>query len=174
MKRRLVRRWAIWGLLPYLAGFAPSAMASTHIPKGTNVPLVFDQALSSKTAKEGDKVNFRVAQDVTVDGKTVIKQGTHVTGIVTSVDKRQRYGVNAKLRIALNPINLGGTTIPLEPKSKGKYTGSRTDQAAIATGGGALLLGPVGLIGGYFVVGKPVNVKVGDPLITEVARDTTF
>src|SRR5438874_9847631 len=107
MRRRLLRRLAILGLIPYLTGLAPMALASQVIQKGTDVPLVFDQALSSKTAKEGDKVNLHVSQDVTIGGATVIKQGTPVTGIVSKVDKRQRYGINAKMRIALDPISVG-------------------------------------------------------------------
>ena len=86
MRRRLLRRLAILGLIPYLTGLAPMALASQSIAKGTDVPLVFDQALSSKTAKEGDKVSLHVSQDVAVDGKTVIKQGTPVTGMVTKVE----------------------------------------------------------------------------------------
>ena len=44
--------------------------------------------------------------------------------------------------------------------------------AAGASAGGALVLGPVGLVGGYFIVGKSVNVKVGDHLVSQVSSDT--
>src|SRR5690349_17429673 len=106
-----------------LALIGSAALADTiTIPKGTDVPLAFDQAVSSKTAKEGDKVYFHVTQDVKVDGKTMIREGTKATGIISKVDKRGQFGVSAKIRIALNPVAaVGGQMVALEPKAKGKY-----------------------------------------------------
>ena len=149
-----------------------ASAADITVTKDTDVPLVFDQPVSSKTAKAGDRIAMHVASDVVVNGKTVIPMGTKVTGIVSKVEKRKHFGVNAKLRLAFDPIRVHGARIDIEPKDKGKYTGTRTDQAGAAAGGGALLLGPLGLAGGYFVVGKQVNIKVGDTLVTDVVHDT--
>ena len=43
-----------------------------------------------------------------------------------------------------------------------------------AESGGAVVFGPVGLIGGYFVHGKAVNIKVGDTLVTAVPKDVVL
>jgi hypothetical protein len=154
-----------------LLGFALKAVT---VPKGAEIPLVFDQALNSKTAKAGDMVYMHVADNVNVNGQTVVRKGEKVKCVVSSVEKRKHFGVNAKLRLAFNPVlSAWGQTIDIEPKDKGKYSGSRTDKAAMAAGGGALILGPVGLAGGYFVVGKQVEIKVGDRIISEVSHDTT-
>jgi hypothetical protein len=153
--------------------FAPASADTWNLPKGTDVPLVFDQALSSKTAKAGDSVALHVADDVSINGKTVVRRGEKVTGTVSSVEKRKHFGVNAKLKLAFNAVRSAwGQTIPIEPRESGKYTGSRTDKAGMAAGGGGLLLGPVGLAGGYFVVGKQVQIKIGDRIMSEVAHDT--
>jgi hypothetical protein len=152
------------------------ALADTiTVPKDTDVTLAFDQALSSKTAKEGDTVKLHVADDVIVGDKTIIKSGTPVTGVVSKVEKRKHFGVNAKMRITLNPVKTtSGAMLALEPREKGKMAGSKTGQAAGASAGGALLLGPVGLVGGYFVVGKPVNIKQGDTIVSTVSHDTAI
>jgi hypothetical protein len=152
------------------------AMAdSITVPKETDVTLIFDESLSSKTAKEGQTVKMHVADDVTVDGKTVLKAGTPVTGTITKVSKRKRFGVNARMRFAINPVKSAmGTMIPLEPREKGKAAGSKTGEAAGASAGGAILLGPVGLVGGYFVVGKSVTIRPGDKLVSMVSQDTTI
>lgn len=148
------------------------AGADVTVPKGQKVSLVFSQAVSSKTVKAGDKVQLKVKDDVFVDSTTVLRRGTSVTGIVGNVEKRKRYGVNAQLRIALNPVrSVYGTMIPLEPRQRGNVVGSKTGQAAAITTGGAILLGPIGLIGGYFVAGKEVNIKAGAALETQVTRD---
>src|SRR5690242_6554806 len=83
-----------------LAGLpAQSRAAKLTVPKGVDVPLAFDQSLTSKTAKVGDQVKFHVTEAVVVDSKTIIKEGTPVTGMITKVDKRKHFGVNAKMQI---------------------------------------------------------------------------
>src|SRR5256885_12966163 len=54
------------------------------------------------------------------------------------------------------------------------YTTLFRSEAAGATAGGALLLGPIGLIGGYFIPGKNVNAKPGDKMTVEVGKDTAL
>jgi hypothetical protein len=143
---------------------------SVTVPKGTQVVLVFDQALSSRTAKVGQKVSFHVKNNVSVGNKTVIKAGKKITGTISKVEKSKHYGINADMRIVINPVKVKGGTISLDPVSKGKPVGGKTGEAAGATVGGAVILGPVGLVGGYFVVGKSVMIKVGDTILTEVAK----
>src|SRR5205823_336713 len=135
--------------------------------------LAFDQAFSSKTAKVGDLVKMHVTEDVMTSGKTAIRAGTPVTGVITKVEKRKHFGVNAKMQINLNPVrSTNGAMIPLEPKGKGEMVSGKTGEAVGASAGGALVLGPVGLVGGYFIVGKQVNVKIGDHLVSQVSSDT--
>lgn len=158
-----IRTMGVAGLFAAMA----LAGAQTTVPTGTEVMLKFEQTVSSKTAKAGDQVKFTVAKDVTYGGKTVLKAGTPVKGVIENVTKRDRFGKNARIRLVLNPVN----GVSLEPRDKGKpFSGSKTDKAAIASGAGALILGPLGLAGGYFVTGKSVNIKVGDTLRTEVAK----
>ena len=156
-------------------GASAKAMPIT-VPKGTEVSLVFNQALSSKTAKVGQSVSLHVKNDVKIGSQTVLGRGAKVTGVLSQVDKRKSYGVNAKMRIALNPVkSVYGQMINLEPLSKGnKLSGKKTSQAAGATVGGAIIAGPVGLVGGYFIHGKSVKIKVGDMLLTEVAQTVTL
>ena len=134
--------------------------------------MKFDKALSSRTSNVGDTVSLHVADNVMVGNKVVIKKGTKVTGVMSKVNHRKHYGVNAKIRLALNPIkSTYGKKISIEPRTKGDLVGGKTGEAAGAAIGGAAILGPIGLIGGYFVVGKPVTVKVGDPLSTLVSKN---
>lgn len=130
--------------------------------KGDEVMLRFAQPVSSKTAKAGDKIKFTVIKTV---GN--LKAGTPVTGVIERVDKKDHFGKNARIRLVLSPVS--GVT--LAPRDKGKpFVGSNTDKAAIASGAGAMVFGPLGLVGGYFITGKAVNIKKGDTLRTEVIR----
>ncbi len=170
--KKFMRSLYVSGLIEATMLLCIIAEAKTIVvPKGTAVKLVFVHALSSKTAKVGEIVPFHVALPVKVDGQVVIKKGSYVKGVISGVDHRKRFGVSARIKITLNPVrSVFGTAIPLEPKTKGKYTGSRSDKAAYASGGAALLLGPIGLVGGYFVVGKQVNVKAGAPFVSQVSQ----
>jgi hypothetical protein len=151
-------------------------IAHPVLMQGTDVLLAFDQSLSSKTAQVGQNVKLSVLNDVYANGVLVIRRGTPVIGVISEINKRKNYGVNATMRIALNPIRAyGGQMVQLEPRTKGNMVaGKKSGQAAGATVGGAAILGPVGLAGGYFIHGKSVNIRAGDELATEVTRDIRF
>ena len=144
------------------------AAFAAHLPSGTEVSLVFQRGLSNKHAHVGDTVPFTVKNDIIgPNGHVVLRAGTPVTGIIEKVNGRSHFGVNAKIRIALNPVR----GIELEPRDKGKQIGgTRTDEAAAASGGAALVFGPLGLAAGYFVVGHNVNIHAGDTLRTVVTN----
>jgi len=154
-----------------MVALATSALAST-LEKGTPVLLAFDESFSSRHVHAGDQVRLHVVDSVSVGGKVVIRRGTNVTATISEVHKNGRFGKNAQLKLDINPIEWHGTEIPLQPRQKGNMIGgTRGTTAAGAAGAGALVLGPIGLGAGYFVVGKAVNIKVGDQLETQVASD---
>jgi hypothetical protein len=160
-----------------IGAFVASAAACNAdpllVPKGIDVPLVFDQSISSKHAKAGDTVQLHVAHDIMVNGQTVIRHGAHVTALVTSVQHRNVFGINGHLRLAFEPVkSISGKMIDIEPERAGKGSGSRPDHAAEISGGAAILLGPVGLIGGVFIKGKNVDIKPGDKIMSDVSHDT--
>ena len=152
---------------------APMDMRVT-VSKGTPINLVFDQKVSSKTAHVGDTIRLHVQDNVAIGDMTVIRAGTPVTGVLSEVKHKQRWGVNAKLMIHLNSVrSISGKLIPIDHQNSGaRFSGKKSEEAAGTAAGGAILLGPVGLVGGYFVTGKNVVIHPGDPLPTEVARDT--
>lgn len=145
------------------------------LKKGTPVKLVFQSHLSSKTARIGDHVTFRVDEPVEVDGKTVIAAGTKEEALVERISKRGRYGINARIRLHMMPIrSVAGGKVPIGFKDEGPIVSGKTGGAAAATVGGAALLGPIGLIGGLFIPGKTVDAKPGDKMTVEVAADKSL
>lgn len=155
---------------------AASLAESITVPKGTEVILVFDQPLDSGHVKAGQPVRLHVRDTVNVAGVPILNSGTVVNGLVSKVDKRKRYGVNAKMYIGLSPVTTTfGQALTLEAAGQGKLVGGKkTDEAAAATAGGAIVAGPIGLVGGYFVVGKPVKIKVGDTLPANTSMDVVL
>jgi len=153
----------------------PSFAREPILKKGTKITLVFDSPLNSKRAKIGDTVEFHVKDPVELDGKTVIAEGAKTTGTVEKINKRQRYGINASIKLAMASLHsVSGQTIPLGFKTEGPVISGKTGGAAAATAGGAVVLGPVGLIGGYFIPGKTVDAKPGDIMTVQVDEDTSI
>lgn len=171
-----VRLGALWTALAFALTMAAPALAElVTLKKGADVHLVFDSSLSSKTAREGDKVEFHVADPVVVDGKTVISEGTKVAGTVVKVHKRGRYGVNARIQLQMSPLRtVTGKLIPIGFKTKGQYVSNKTGEAAGATAAGAIVLGPIGLVAGAFIPGKQVNAKPGDKMTVTTDEDITL
>ncbi|HLK55918.1 MAG TPA: hypothetical protein VKU00_05125 [Chthonomonadaceae bacterium] len=158
-----------------LSAITPALAEDVTVPKGTDIKLAFDQKLSSKTARPGDVVKFHVTEPVMVDGRTVVAEGTRVTGKVVKVDQRRRYyGINAKIQLKMDPIRgVDGRRIDIGFKTK-TTDKSQTGAAAGATVGGAVVLGPVGLVAGLFVPGKTVDIKPGDKMTVESDSDTVI
>jgi hypothetical protein len=150
-----------------LAAFALiTPVFAGQLSKGAEVFLTFRDPVNSKMAQAGDVIHFVVTKNVRdASGHIVIAQGTPVSGVIDKVDQNDHFGKNARIRIDINPVN----GIHLQPRDKGKmFGGTRTDEAAAASGGAALVLGPLGLVGGYFVVGHSVHIHPGQELRTVV------
>ena len=151
----------------------PAAGETVLLRKGADVHLEFDSSLNSKTVQPGARVWFHVKDPVMADGRVIVAAGTKVGSTVEKVHKRGRYGVNATVELQMDSLRtVTGKRIPLRAKTRGHSVGGRTGEAAAATAGGAILLGPIGLVGGLFILGKSVNAHPGDKATVEVARDT--
>jgi|SRR5215470_9507838 len=72
---------------------SPAAAASTAhpemitIPAGTKVPLSLKQAISTKTAKEGDAVYAETTFPFALNDRIVIPTGTYVQGKISHVKR---------------------------------------------------------------------------------------
>jgi hypothetical protein len=88
---------------------APAATSNTvkasvpatgvNIPAGTKVPLSLKQAISTKTAKEGDAVYAETTFPVVVDDKIIIPPGTYVQGKISQVKRGGHVKGRAELLI---------------------------------------------------------------------------
>ena len=135
------------------------------LKEGSDVKLKFAQELSSKTASEGDTVNFVLAEDLTVGTVVVAKAGDKAVGTVSNAKKAGMMGKGGELSVRLEHLKAGDTKVRLRG-SKGKAGDDKTGQAVALT----VLFGPIGLI----KHGKDIVVKEGTPLNAYVDEDTTF
>ena len=71
--------------------------STTTIPAGTKVPLSLKQAISTKTAKEGDAVYCETVFPVVQDGRMLIPAGTYVQGKISHIQRAGRVKGRAEV-----------------------------------------------------------------------------
>ena len=150
----------------------PGPTAATNAPseklllvEGTDVPLTFDQDLSSKTATDGDTVELVLADDLKIGDVVVAKAGCKAVGEVTNAKKSGMMGKAGELNIRVDYLKVGDHKVHLRG-SKGKEGASGTGAAVALT----VLFGPIGLI----KHGKNIDIKKGTALKVYVSDDISL
>ena len=141
------------------------------LPKDSVIKLEFAEDLSSKTAKAGDVVKYKVADNVFVNDVLVLPKGAEGVGKVTKVVGPRMFGQDARIDVDFGFIYaIDNTRVKVFLGDVAKQTA--VAGAAGAAIGGMVVLGPVGIIGGAFVTGKSVNIPAGSTTFVQVKADT--
>ena len=136
------------------------------IPAGTKVPLVLKQAISTKTAKEGDSVYAETAFPVAINDRILIPTGTYVQGRISEVKRGGHVKGRAEILMHFTSLiypsgytvilpgsleNVPGSEKSTVKDSEGtiqqdSQTGEKIGTVAKTAGGGAAI---GGLAGGW-------------------------
>ena len=93
---------------------APVTKVISVGPDGTEVDLKLAETISSARAMEGQRIRFKVAKDVVVDGYVVIQTGSLAIGTVTKASPKKWAGRSGKLEMSLQNVTaIDGTKIDL-------------------------------------------------------------
>lgn len=124
--------------------------------------VMLNDTLSSKTNQLGDIVHFTVAENVMDGNVLLVPAGTVGTGTITTLKKARSFGRNGALDITFDSIPaIDGTEFTAVQGEEAKDKTKSEIKAAGASVAGAVLLGPVGLVGGAFIKGKNVDYSAG-------------
>jgi hypothetical protein len=104
MIRKLLQSALCIALSPLLAA---QQVTTTIVPKDTKIELVTQETVSTETATNGSQVRFAVANDVAINGVTLISAGTPVVGIITKAKRGIAYKQWPTLRIHVNEVRIG-------------------------------------------------------------------
>lgn len=138
------------------------------IPAGTVIEMTNKDPIESKTLTEGDRIRFAVAEDIMVGDVIAIPRGMEAEGTVSKARKAGRFGRDGKIEIAYDSVHAAdGSPVPLVVGEKTKEQYKRTAGAVGASAAGAIIFGPVGLVGGLFVKGNNVEIPVGTAMYAE-------
>lgn len=142
--------------------------ANTKVLRGgaqVRVKFLHEITTEDKASKVGDRPRMEVAENVTVDGVTVIPQGTPVTGELTAVRNKGMWGKSGKIEGRVLNLSLNGRTI--------RMSGAFDDKGVTGTAAvvGAVLLVP---IVGFFVTGTSARIPSGSQVSAFIDEDVVF
>lgn len=125
--------------------FPVPAQKKVTIKAGTIVPLASVKQVKAADVQEGQTVDFRVAQNVNIDGVCAIPQGTLVKGKVSESRKSTVGGTKGKLIIDITNLTLdNGEPLYFTNTQVRVYGHNRTPVAVVVgifTGVGFLIPG---------------------------------
>ena len=94
----------------------PVAADALVLHKRTPLCLLVTETVSSTTAKAGDHVTFRVDNDLSVHGLTVVPPGTRIEATIKKVQRPRIWVRDAGLGFSLETLRLvNGQTVALKP-----------------------------------------------------------
>jgi hypothetical protein len=167
-----------WGQGASTSGAVERKSTSVEIPAGTKVPLRLKQAISTKTAKEGDAVYAETAFPVAIDDRILIPVGTYVQGKISHIQRGGHIKGRAELLIHFTSLiypsgytvmlpgaleNVPGAEHSTMKDSEGTIrqdsdTGKKVETAAKTAGAGATI---GGLSGGWKGAGIGGGIGAG-------------
>ncbi len=151
-------------------------MQEVEVPAATVIRASLARALSPRTAKKGDPVDLLLHSDLVVGTNLVAPRGSRIAGVVAEVTKPRSFGRPAEVKVGVESLlTLGSDPIPLTfgEASKSAVQAESAQMAAAGTSVvGALLLGPVGLAGGFLVRGDLKELPAGSVVFSQTADAT--
>lgn len=127
------------------------------MPAGTMLVVTPAQEISSKKIEQGDRVLFRVVNDVVEAGRVVIRRGSPVTATVTWKTGRAIGGKSGKFEVTFDSVNVQGRDYTLTGMHRQEGRGNSV----------GALLGSMVISGRSAVMlpGDLVNVFTNQPVI---------
>ena len=136
------------------------------LAEGTAFNLITTEEISSKKAKLGDPVVFKVDEDVIVKGQVLISKGTPAKGLVVNAEKSGRMGKAGKLGIKVETTNtVDGQAVRIRA-TEGKEGDDKTNSVT------ALSI----LVSSLFLLkkGEDAKIKAGERVKVYVGEEKRF
>ena len=144
------------------------------IPAGTELPIVLDTSVGSKTSRVEQPVRAHLSRAIVIDGRSAIPEGSTVSGVVTDAKPSAKVKGRAHLAVRFNSIVPRGSDerYQIETAAVGRTAPATKKNDAIKIGapaaGGAIIGGIIG--GGK---GAAIGAAAGGGAGTAVVLSTT-
>jgi hypothetical protein len=162
------RQMAALGMLFTLgAAGATQAQMPGQLTPETTVKLVLVDRLHSGSSREGDRINFRVDEEIAdANGQVLVRKGTAAYGTITKSRRSKGFGRRGLLDFSVDYTTaVDGQRVPL--RCNGGKAGKSGSKGALAT---TMF---VSAVGGFFIKGSNVSLEPGVTLMAFVDQTVT-
>ena len=128
----------------------PDIVREVTIPAGTELPIVLDTSVGSKTSRVEEPVRAHLSRAVSIDGQPVLPEGSIVSGVVTDATPAGKVKGRAHLAVRFDAITPrgGDERYRIETAAIGRTAPADTKKDAVKIGapaaGGAIIGAIVG------------------------------
>lgn len=146
------------------------------IPAGTMIKISLLEKIDSGMSRNGQKYDFEVVRDVTIENNLIIPEGTRGKIAIASLEEAGKFGKNAELSFTIDDLpTISGNLVPVNFYIEDKKNGddSRKMAVGISMLGAVILSNPVGLIAGFFYEGKDLVIQSGTEFMIESIEEVT-
>jgi len=147
----------------------PSPARALSLPEGTTLQVfLLDPLYSKKLEKKGigETIQFEVAEDVVVDGVTVVRRGALATAHMSEVQKSKIAGRHAEMDFVFDTVTaVDGQSVPIKAGDE-KTRGGRHNETVRN-----LMISPAF---GWMAKGSEVLIRAGTGYDVEVSGQHTI
>ena len=148
-------------------------MELTDVPADTLIKVTLVTPVNAKNLKQGDAIEFKVAEDVLVNDCLIFAKGEPGRGKVAKVVQARNFGRDAEVVIDFDETkSIDGTYVDTFIGEESKKQMEHMAMAAGASIAGMVILGPVGIIAGAFVKGKNIDLPAGTEVYIQTKGDS--
>lgn len=74
------------------------------VPSGTKIPIIMDTAIDSDTSQEGDEFSARTAEDLTIDGSTLVPAGSIIKGRIAQLNAPRHLNRSGSVALKFDTV----------------------------------------------------------------------
>lgn len=74
------------------------------VPSGTKIPIIMDTAIDSDTSQEGDEFSARSAEDLLIDGSTVVPAGAIIKGRIAQLNAPRHLNRSGSVALKFDTV----------------------------------------------------------------------
>jgi hypothetical protein len=150
---------------PLVIEQAPQPQVAGEVLKqGTPIHLATDAEMNSQDNRVGDRIDLRVLDAVSLNGRTIIPIGTRGVGEITLVRKKGMWGKSGRLEFRPLYLVLGDRQVPISARSMSKEKGETGTAGVVAS----IVVFP---LAGFFVTGTSAKIPRGSIVDAELSED---
>jgi hypothetical protein len=118
------------------------------VPADTEITVVLDETLGSKTSTSGQAFTATVQEPVEVEGKVAIPKGARASGAVKDAKAAGRFKGGAVLSLTLTSIEINGKEHEIQTSDATQVSKGKGKRTAAMVGGGAAGGAAIGAVAG--------------------------